>query len=109
MISGFQSRECGLGLGSLLIDVICQKINDKRRCQRYKSSADAMLINSNDLKNDIVDDPLLRYFHAGANKDGYWTSSHTNLQLEDAMDCISIYFLIMIMYFFMISHLVTQK
>ena len=45
MISGFQIRECGLGLGSYLTDAIYQKINDERRGKRYKSSVDAMFIN----------------------------------------------------------------
>ena len=92
MVSGFQSRETGLGLGTLLTDLIRSKVNENRKGSKYISKEDANLVNSSDLKKDIFDDPLLRYFHAGANKDGYWTSSHAKLQLEDCLDFLAVIF-----------------
>lgn len=32
----------------------------------------------------------MRLFHAGQNNEGYWTSSHAKLQLEDATDVLSV-------------------
>ena len=92
MISGFQSRETGLGLGNLLTDRVRGSINAKRKGMKYISKVDSELINGSDVKKDIFDDPLLRYFNAGVNKDGYWTSSHAKLQLEDCVDCLTILF-----------------
>ena len=59
---------------------------------KYISKEDANLVNSSDIKKDIFDDPLLRYFNAGANKDGYWTSSHAKLQLEDCVEFLVVLF-----------------
>ena len=41
-------------------------------------------------KPDITDDPTLRFFEAGVNKEGYWTNSHVKIQLKDVMDCLSV-------------------
>ena len=66
------------------------KINLKRRGTKYNSTIDAVLVKGSSLKADLNDDPTLRYFHAGINKDGYWNSSHAKVQLEDFTDCITI-------------------
>ena len=65
MISGFQSREFGLGLGNLLTNEILSLINNKRKGQKYLSAADAVLINNNAFKPDIADDPTLRFLRQG--------------------------------------------
>ena len=44
MISGFQSREFGLGFGDLLSPMILSKINEKRKGCKYISVDDAKLI-----------------------------------------------------------------
>jgi len=90
MVSGYQSREFGLGLGKKLTPTIMATINDKRRKTKYVSSESAILLNGTDLKKDIVDDPSLRYFHAGVNNEGYWNSHHAKIQLEDVTDCVQI-------------------
>ena len=46
---------------------------------------DAQILYNSKFKIDMKDDRLTRYFKCGMNKDGYWNSSHTNLQLEDAI------------------------
>ena len=88
MISGFQSREFSLGLGSRLTPDILSKINESRKGCKYLSSEDAKLISRDEYKHDINDDPALRFFEAGINKDGYWNSSHIKIQLEDIVDCL---------------------
>jgi len=71
MISGFQSRTFGLGLGDLLNAEMQDRINVSRRGKKYKSELDAEIVNSNANKNDLTDDPLLRYFKVGINNQGY--------------------------------------
>ena len=66
------------------------KINLKRRGSKYNSTIDAVLVKGSSLKADLNDDPTLRYFHAGINKDRYWNSSHAKVQLEAFTDCITI-------------------
>ena len=88
MVSGYQSREFGLGFRNKLTAEKRATINENRRNKRYVSSEDAILINGTDLKKDIVDDPSLRFFHAGVNHEGYWNSSHAKIQLEDVTDCL---------------------
>ena len=92
MLSGFQAREFGLGLGTLLTENKLHEINKKRCGTKYQSATDAMLINGTDAKSDITDDPLLRYFRAGVNREGYWNCSHMKIQLEDAIDCLETVF-----------------
>ena len=92
MISGFQSREFGLGLRDLLTKEILDQINSNRRGQKYISEIDAMLVKNKIEKGDLTDDPALRFFDAGVNKDGYWTNSHLKIQLEDLYDCLSVIF-----------------
>ena len=65
MISGFQSREFGLGFGNLLTNEILSLINNNRKGQKYLSAADALLINNNAFKPDIADDPSLRFLRQG--------------------------------------------
>ena len=54
MISGYQCREFGLGLGDLLTPEILLKINENRKNTSYLSKKDAMLVFNSDKKSDIV-------------------------------------------------------
>ena len=65
MMSGYQSKEFGLGLGTKLSLNNLAKINHARRNTKYVSSEDTILVNGSDVKPDIQDDPNLRFFHAG--------------------------------------------
>ena len=71
MISGFQSREFGLGLSTLLSEDVMSAVNDLRKGKKYKAEDSAMLVHNTVYKNDIADNPLLRYFRAGMDNDGY--------------------------------------
>ena len=31
---------------------------------------------------------MIQYFHSGNNNDGYWSSKHAKIQLEDVIDCL---------------------
>ena len=59
MVSGYQSREFGLGFGKKLTPTILATINNKRKNNKYVSSESAILINGSDIKKDIIDDPSL--------------------------------------------------
>ena len=88
MVSGYQSREFGLGLGSKLTPSITAQINIARSNTKYISTEDAILIHGSDMKIDLNDDPTLRFFHAGIYNEGYWNASHAKVQLEDVTDCL---------------------
>ena len=92
MLSGFQSREFGLGLRTLLSEDVLSAVNGFRKGTKYKSEDSAMLVYNTVYKDDIKDDPLLRYFRAGMNKDGYWNSNHMKVQLEDSVDVLTYLF-----------------
>ena len=81
-----------MGLGNYLTDEVQKIVNSNRKGTSYLSKDDAQLVHGADIKSDINDDPMLRYFSAGANKEGYWTSSHAKLQLEDYVDFLSVIF-----------------
>ena len=49
-------------------------------------------MNNSEFKQDLQSDPLVQYFKAGANKEGYLNHAHTKLQLKDVSDCISYIF-----------------
>ena len=65
MMSGYQSKEFGLGLGTKLSLNNLAKINHARRNTKYVSSEDTILVNGSDIKPDIKDDPNLRFFSCG--------------------------------------------
>ena len=92
MVSGFQSRACGLGLGHLLSPKVLEEINKTRKNKNYCPSEGASILYNTDNKKEITDDPLYIYFNTGASKDGYWTSSHAKIQLGDAIDCLKVIF-----------------
>jgi len=59
MISGFQSREYGLGVGVLRTLEIIELITIKRSGSKYRATEDIMLLFSTDLKSDLTDNPTL--------------------------------------------------
>ena len=61
MISGFQSREFGLGLHKYLTPDIFNIINEKRKGKNYISTFDAEIVKGKSTKDDITDDPSLRF------------------------------------------------
>lgn len=65
IVSSYQSREFGLGFGNKLTPTLIAEINCARRNIKYISKEDAILINGNDLKIEIEDDPNLRFFSCG--------------------------------------------
>ena len=79
MISAFQSRKTGLGLGHYLSDEIRREVNANRKGKSYLLKDDTKLIYGSDTKSDINNDPMLQYFSAGANEEVYWTSLHAKL------------------------------
>ena len=52
IISAFQSREFGLGLGDLLNPVKLNEINDIRKGSDYISKEDTLLVRNNVSKNN---------------------------------------------------------
>lgn len=77
MVSGYQSREFGLGLGAKLNDLT--KLNLARQNINYISLEDTILINGSDIKPNIKDDPTLCFFHTGVSNDGYCDPSLTQI------------------------------
>ena len=92
MCSGFQSHKFGLGLRNLLSDDVISIVNNNRRGKNYLSELDAQIVNNSIYKNLLTDNPAMRYFDAGINKDGYWSSSHLKLQLEDLINRLTVIF-----------------
>ena len=92
MCSGMQCREFGLGLRTLLSPDVLETINSNREGTRYTSELDAQIVYNNVYKRPLTDDPAMRFFDAGANRDGYWTCSHLKLQIEDLVDCLKVIF-----------------
>ena len=92
MASGFMCRETGLGMsnGDLLTDEIVDKVNKSREGKQYNNSAAAKIVFGKTQKDKINDNPFLRFFEFGANKDGYWNGSHFNMQVEDMIDCLEV-------------------
>ena len=90
MVSGMQAREFGLGVGQLLTPEIIKSVNNNREGKEYISKEDAILVNGTANKKNLTDDPLLRYFKAGVNNEGYWDCSHAKLQIEDSVDVLTI-------------------
>ena len=65
MVSGYQSREFGLGLGNLLTHASIEQINERRSNQHYKSQDDAKIVHNTTKKGNLTGDPLLRFLEQG--------------------------------------------
>jgi hypothetical protein len=92
MISAFQSRSFGLGLGRGLSEVELQQISALRNGRHYYSEDAAREILSTTEKPQIneKEDPLVRFFDMGKDREGYWNYSHMALQMEDVIDCLQV-------------------
>ena len=92
MASGFMCRETGLGMshGDLLTEEILDKVNKSREGKQFNDSAAAKTVFGRPQKGKIEDNPFLRFFEFGANKDGYWNGSHFNMQVEDMIYCLEV-------------------
>ena len=66
--------------------------NMNRQRKNYKSEEDVTLIFNSATKKDLTNDPTLRYFKAGVNKDVYWNSSYAKKKLEDVLDFLVVIF-----------------
>ncbi len=81
--------------GSRLTPQIRSEINESHRQHKtYLSTADAEFIKGSSNKADFPEtyDPCLAFFRSVVQNEGYWNSSHAELQLEDAVDAISTIF-----------------
>ena len=90
MISGYQAREFGLGLGYLYTKQVEEKVNKEREEKSHLLEEDSKIERANNAKKDkLTCDPTLQFFQSGAN---HWNSSHNKLQLEDVSDVLPIIF-----------------
>ena len=78
-----------------------EKINEKRKGQEYVSADSAIIVNGDATKPQLklkskpsetgnAGSPFLRTMRIGVAYDGYWTSHHMSLQLEDLADCVAV-------------------
>jgi len=88
MISGMQSRDFGFGLP--ISEEQLTLINESRFSQNYCDTTAAMEIFGSIEKKPLSESPFLRAITIGVNNDGYWTSYHMAVQLEDCVDCLKI-------------------
>ena len=70
MLSGIHVQEFGLGRGGLMIDDIRTYIHSKRQSAKYRLEGDAIKVQNSVMKDEISDDPLLRYFRTGVDCEG---------------------------------------
>ena len=92
MISGFVSRDFGLGLTVTATELTM--IYERRSSPHwgeYLSEQAAIEIYGCNHKMEIEDKhTLLRFFDVGVNEDGYWNYNHMALQVEDVFDILSV-------------------
>lgn len=78
-----------------------EQINEKRKGQEYVSVNSAIIVNGEATKPQLklkskpsttgnTGSPFLRTMRIGVAYDGYWTSHHMSLQLEDLADCVAV-------------------
>jgi len=90
MISAMQSRDFGFGLPMSASQLA--QVNVAHANQPYIDKAAAMEVYRNTIKPPLTMTPFLRTITIGVNNDGYWTSYHMAIQLEDCVDCLKILF-----------------
>ena len=94
MFSAFCARCFGLGL--TVSDEELEEINQRRNSERfshYISRDAAMEIYGSTKKKLLTDEDkltLVQSMMVGINADGYWNSNYMSLQIEDAVDVLSI-------------------
>jgi len=90
MLSGMQSRDFGFGLPMTTEQLV--QVNIAWANQQYVNKAAAMEIYRVLNKPPLTAMPFLRTITIGVSNDGYWTSYHMAIQLEDCVDCLKILF-----------------
>ena len=87
MISEFQLREFGR---FEMTPQQLEDVNRKRSNEHYVDTNAAVDVRGSTKKEPITESPFVTKFEYGANKDGYWTSNHTILRVEDCTDCLKV-------------------
>ena len=90
MISAFTSRE--LGFAYTIPSDILEKVNKKRKTQKYSDEQAATVLFGSAKKQPLTITPFLRQLEYGQNKEGYWTYDHMVVQLEDCIDVLKVQF-----------------
>ena len=67
-----------------------QRVNEKRKSEKYIDSDAAILKRGTDNKQPLTTSPLYTEFEYGAQEEGYWTYEHLILQCKDVADCIGL-------------------
>ena len=90
MYSCIQSREFGFGFRDLTDGEIDLINSHRRRGKKYLDEDAAKFVNGTPSKPELKkgDNPFVRSFKYGANREGYWTYDRLILQLEDCMDIL---------------------
>jgi len=88
MISGMQSRDFGFGL--LMLEEQLTLTNASCFSQNYCNTTAAMEIYGSIKKKPLSESLFLHAITIGMNNDGYWTSYHMAVKLEDCVDCLKI-------------------
>jgi len=91
IISGMQSRDFGFGLQISKEQLTL--INASHLGQNYCDMTAAMEIYRSSEKKPLSELPFLCAITIGMNSDGFWTSYHMAVQLEDCVDCVKILYL----------------
>ena len=90
MISAFKSRDLGFGHRPFTQEEVV-KINQHREGKVYIDSEAAKEVLGSDQKEDnplkFGNMPFIRYLLIGKCNEGYWSSAHMAVQLENVVDC----------------------
>jgi len=88
MLSAFQSRDFGFGLPvpQDILDVVNEQCHQQNYCDTNAATEVFGCIK----KKSLSESPFVQTITVGANNDGYWTSYHMAVQLEDCVDCLKI-------------------
>ena len=91
MISGMISREAGFGFRYWNANLM-EEVNELRQGQSYRDEEAAMEVYGRKCKHDLEENPFVHKFEYGANRDGYWNSSHMVCQMENCADVLKVKF-----------------
>ena len=87
MISALVSREFGYGYPELTPAKMAI-VNRYRKGKKYVCESAALIKTGMIEKNDLTDNPFVRWLEYGASKDGYWDYNHMAIQLDDCLDVL---------------------
>ena len=90
MYSCCQSREFGFGFRPLTEEEVAGINRERRIGKLYLDQEAVRFATRSNMKKPftVYDNPFIRSFLYGANKEGYWTYDHLITQLEDCMDIL---------------------